>query len=54
MLFPIVFRVEISRRKKLKGCAQDDWSATTKGEAIKCNRSYNSLFLTDLEFSKFV
>ena len=32
MLFPIVLRVEILRkRKKMDGCAQDDWSTTTKG-----------------------
>ena len=29
MFFPIVFEVEIWR-KKMEGCAQDEWSATTK------------------------
>ena len=33
------------KEKKMKGCAHDDWNA--KG-AMKCNRSYNSLF-----FDKF-
>ena len=33
--FAIVFRVEILRKrgeKKVDGCAQDDWSTTTKGD----------------------
>ena len=50
IFIPVVSGVEI-RRKKSKVVHKITGVLWQRG-AIKCNRSYNNLFLTDFEFSQ--